>query len=1451
MPTPSSHLIPYQISFLNALEPLRLWASQPHAERDLESIFGPSINWACAYKHLVCFRAGDFSTLPRISILPPNDMVGLWGGYSRDLRQIFLSADCPSDLLSAVLIEEIGHFLDQELCSEETPGEEGALFSSVVLACIPDEKQLKEWSQIESLHQIRFEEKTWLVEAAVNDPKLVRRIDRTLYALTNNPTVITQVEAGQSVALKMMGYNGNDTFIITNEFPNQAKPTVKLILTDSGGIDTIESTFTHTLGADFENLTLKGTSSIHATGNSKANILTGNAGNNILNGITGEDTLIGGAGNDTYFVDDLTDVLVELASGGIDTIITTNASVYKAFLDGEYQNVEKCPFGTTPPGPPPGPPSDENDYLTGTPGKDTIDGKKGNDTIVGLEGNDSLIGSEGNDSILGGAGIDTILGGVGNDTLDGGVGADSMIGGDGNDVYRVDNVADKVVESSAGGIADHIQSSISITLVSNVEVLELIGNEPIHATGNTSNNKLFGNAGNNSLFGVSGNDTLDGGAGQDTLIGGAGNDYYIIESESDRIFDASGNDTLETSVNNINLASKSYFTAIEGLVLTGSALVATGNSMNNRISSKDPLASVKRKFFGGVGNDILQGGVGEDLLSGQDGSDTLFGGTNTAIADTDSDLSADTLQGGEGNDYLDGGDGNDLLLGGTNAFTGFTDRDASSATNRDTLIGGDGNDTLDGGLGIDSMLGGKGDDYYYAENSNDSFSENIDEGNDTVFSKSSIDLSKYGSIENAILSGSIDANVSATDPINNFIQGNDGRNSLAGKGGDDTLHGGSGIDTLDGGADFDSLDGGYGADYMIGGLGNDTFIVENAGDRVIETSLVDSGQDEIRTSVNFDPISPWLVEYGFDPAMDDGSPSITKQKSFASIDRNSFQNLENFKLTGPSQRGIANALDNEITGNGFNNIILAQGGNDTIYGESGDDYLFGESDGFYATTADLYSLNPQPSPAFASLIKYLEDQITGGLLGVGFDYIEGGDGNDYIDGGALSDTMIGGTGNDTVMSDNSEDILLEGAGEGLDWVISSANVYNLGDNFENLNLLVQLPSPWQLIDASGADMGQPEQVCPARIGAGNETSNLITLSYAKDDPLTSDDESVVQFPEQSVQSISGHKVTGSTKSLAWSIPATPNENTIPLTSFAAQFRRAGTSQWVTQEWDIRPIDKSYTFESLESGVTYDFRIQALGVTTLDGREGNDKLIGAEFRESLVGFTEDDYLDGGADSDILVGGYGNDTLVVDNLLDAMLEYGLEGRDMVISQITLDLSDNIVETGKFMEDMKASESAGNINLSGNRLDNSLIGNNSNNKLFGEIGNDSLIGNNGNDWLFGDAGNDWLCGTTLPSVSDNTQIDTLTGGAGADTFVIGFSAEPIGARYISSGSKDYVFIKDYNPGQGDDIDYGGARRATGIVPAGLVADPGYTLSAVNYIYFNGPVEIDDLVAVIQTKI
>ena len=67
---------------------------------------------------------------------------------------------------------------------------------------------------------------------------------------------------------------------------------------DDGGIDSIESTITYTLGNFLEKLTLTGTAAIDATGNELANVIKGNESNNVLSGRGGADDIRGNGGND-------------------------------------------------------------------------------------------------------------------------------------------------------------------------------------------------------------------------------------------------------------------------------------------------------------------------------------------------------------------------------------------------------------------------------------------------------------------------------------------------------------------------------------------------------------------------------------------------------------------------------------------------------------------------------------------------------------------------------------------------------------------------------------------------------------------------------------------------------------------------------------------------------------------------------------------------------------------------------------------------------------------------------------------------------------------------------------------------------------------------------------------------------------------------------------------------
>jgi Ca2+-binding RTX toxin-like protein len=76
-------------------------------------------------------------------------------------------------------------------------------------------------------------------------------------------------------------------------------------------------------------------------------------------------------------------------------------------------------------------------------------------------------------------------------------------------VYVVDNAGDVIIENACEG-TDIVNSSISYTLVNNIENLTLTGTSNINGAGNELNNYIKGNRGTDVLMGLAGNDTLSG-----------------------------------------------------------------------------------------------------------------------------------------------------------------------------------------------------------------------------------------------------------------------------------------------------------------------------------------------------------------------------------------------------------------------------------------------------------------------------------------------------------------------------------------------------------------------------------------------------------------------------------------------------------------------------------------------------------------------------------------------------------------------------------------------------------------------------------------------------------------------------------------------------------------------------------------------------------------------------
>ncbi|MCR0983633.1 hypothetical protein NRP21_16375 [Roseomonas pecuniae] len=102
---------------------------------------------------------------------------------------------------------------------------------------------------------------------------------------------------GGTGADAMFGGAGNDTYYVDDAGDTASE--LAADGSDAGGVDTVRSSVSFTLGAGIENLVLTGAASIDGGGNDGANSITGNAGANSLSGGGGNDILVGGAGDDT------------------------------------------------------------------------------------------------------------------------------------------------------------------------------------------------------------------------------------------------------------------------------------------------------------------------------------------------------------------------------------------------------------------------------------------------------------------------------------------------------------------------------------------------------------------------------------------------------------------------------------------------------------------------------------------------------------------------------------------------------------------------------------------------------------------------------------------------------------------------------------------------------------------------------------------------------------------------------------------------------------------------------------------------------------------------------------------------------------------------------------------------------------------------------------------------
>lgn len=1066
--------------------------------------------------------------------------------------------------------------------------------------------------------------------------------------------------------------------------------------------------------------------------------IQGEDGNDFLNGGQGSDTLVGGWGDDLYVANDATDLVIEAANAGIDTLQTSQGLWIP--LDGYLSWLESAPVW----GPGQSLTSNvENLTLLQNSAAPTYNAR-------------FVYGNELDNVVDGRLEVGTVL-------LDGGAGSDTLIGGSGTNYFYVDNPGDVVVEApSASNARDYVVTSVNYALPDNVEELHLTTVHPdyvpLTGTGNNQANVFNSvNAGYAMLPDGSYEEVIKG--DHDTLIGLGGDDHYFIDVD-DRVVEAAGGGNDSVSAYIVDAADFANVEVLIGQHVVGDASANTiigWGGMGGTLIGGDGADVITDQTLGALNlGSSYDGRHFGQLLSGDAGNDVLI-----------SRLGQDTLRGGLGDDLIvfrDEGyftsNYSGIFVAANTGFVGFARGDGNDVVTTEQLTP----EPRANALNPQVLFEGELDitDVSFHREGWNLVMRIIGTSDSLTFTNVFTDENtlanwlpglefqgryRYGDIDPGFWTGQstswedIVRDRLATD--NNNIVTDDG-DALVGTSGNDQLDGGLGDDELYGGGGDDVLRGGVGADILRAGAGNDTLYsgTSGSGSRV---EVMDGGQGDDHYMVDiasreilvFDEgghdviefsegVLPSDVSFSFDPynnristissvsgAMD---PWIIRLRmtgngiaSDHQIEEVRFAN--GTVLTLQAMIALAKTINgteegdalygtddqNYVYGHGGNDLVEAYGGddlldggtgNDTLYGGAGDDAYVVDSASDVVTEYSGEGNDTLQTSVTRTLGANVENLMligTSSINGTGnssANLLIGNTGANILSGAAGADTMRGGAGNDTYVVDNAADSVDELASEGVDLVQSSIS-YALGVDVENLTLT-----------GSGA-IG----------GTGNAFDNVLTGNSANN----------------TLTGLAGNDTLNGGTGNDTMVGGIGND------TYVVNVATDVVTELANEGIDI--VQSSVTLTALAGNVE---NLLLTGSSSLSGT-GNtldNLLTGNSANNTLTGLAGNDTLDGGLGNDTLVGGAGNDTYIVNISTDVITEAASAGTDTVLSAVTWSFNST---AGANLENLILS--GGNVtNGTGNALANVLTGNSANNTLSGLGGADTLDGGAGNDTLIG---------------------------------------------------------------------------------------------------------------------
>ncbi|WP_375328120.1 Calx-beta domain-containing protein [Microcystis sp. BLCC-F210] len=708
----------------------------------LETAFGSSYDFATAASFRSQWQSQNFSQFPQIEIVSNNVLGSANGAYSFSTNTIYLSeqflASASQQSLVNLILEEFGHFVDAQINSVDSAGDEGAIFAALVAG---------ESLDALILQALKTEDDHGFI--TVNGE--VIQVEQQDYTGTNgNETLVGTSGNDTFNPLRgrdtVNGGDGNDLLIIDYSTSNHngLPPAVgiqTLSFYDLGnGLGQYEGVYQVTLdpiSMSYDSVSFTNIERFQITGTVVNDAITTGGGNDLLAGAVsnslnpgiGEiDRLEGGAGADTYilgnFITSFYDDDDPMSMGTTDyaRIVGFDADEDRIQLSGPTTNYF---LGNSPiPG------------ITGTgiilakPGAEPDELIAIIEGVTGLDLNSNAFfvapnepgtlsfsqatfsTSENNNAsitvIRTGGSLGVVTATI---TLSNGTASASDYNNSPIIVNFADGQTSQTISVPIINDALHeINETINLSLVSAtrgnqataVLTIDDSSDRPTISFTSSSQTVVEGlTSPQNLSYTVSlsnpstrtitvqyatANGTALAGSDYTTSIGTLTfNPTETTKTITVPILDNSVNELNETftltlsNPTNATLGTVPTTTTTITDTLGSSVTTILPPNVENLTLYNSPFSGgfVNTDGTGNGSNNIITGTTVDNVLNGEGGNDTLNGGAGI-----------DTLNGGAGNDILNGQDGNDTLNGGTE------------------------NDTLNGGAGLDNLTGGTGADTF-------------------------------------------------------------------------------------------------------------------------------------------------------------------------------------------------------------------------------------------------------------------------------------------------------------------------------------------------------------------------------------------------------------------------------------------------------------------------------------------------------------------------------------------------------------------------------------------------------------------------------------------------------------------------------------------------------------------------------------------------------------------